>query len=116
MARSRLVLACAAAGRAKPIDGPWLVLGDEAGLAESAQRARLLGFGGKAAIHPQQLATIRQAFSPSAEELAWAQEVLETFEESLAAGVGALKLADGTFIDAPVADRARSILRASKRA
>lgn len=116
MARSRLVLACAAAGRAMPIDGPWLVLGDDAGLAESARRARLLGFGGKASIHPQQLAAIREAFSPGAEEVAWAQEVLDAFEESLAAGVGAVKLADGTFVDAPVADRARSILRSSKRA
>ena len=116
MARSRLVLACAAAGRARPIDGPWLVLNDEAGLAESARQARLLGFGGKASIHPQQLAAIREAFSPSAEEVAWAQEVLDAFEESMAAGVGAVKLGDGTFIDAPVADRARSILRSSKRA
>jgi citrate lyase subunit beta/citryl-CoA lyase len=114
MARSRLVLACAAAGRARPIDGPWLVLNDDAGLAEAARRARLLGFGGKASIHPQQLPAIREAFSPSGEELAWAQEVLHAFEKSLAAGVGAVKLADGTFIDAPVADRARSILRSSK--
>ena len=115
MARSRLVLACAAAGRAKPIDGPWLMLGEDAGLAESARRARLLGFGGKASIHPQQLAAIREAFAPSAEEVAWAQEVQDAFEKSLAAGVGAVQLADGTFIDAPVAERARSILRSSKR-
>jgi citrate lyase subunit beta/citryl-CoA lyase len=116
MARSRLVLACAAAGRARPIDGPWLVLNDDAGLAVSARQARLLGFGGKASIHPQQLAAIREAFSPSDAEVAWAQEVLDAFEESLAAGVGAVKLSDGTFIDAPVADRARSILRSSKHA
>jgi citrate lyase subunit beta / citryl-CoA lyase len=116
MARSRLVLACAAAGRARPIDGPWLVLNDDAGLAESARQARLLGFGGKASIHPQQVAAIREAFAPSAEDVAWARDVLDAFEESLAAGVGAVKLADGTSIDAPVADRARSILRSSKRA
>ena len=115
MARSRLVLACAAAGLARPIDGPWLVLNDDSGLAESARQARLLGFGGKASIHPQQLAAIREAFSPSADEVAWARQVLDAFEESLEAGVGAVKLADGTFIDAPVADRARSILRSSKR-
>jgi citrate lyase subunit beta/citryl-CoA lyase len=116
MARSRLVLACSAAGRARPIDGPWLVLNDETGLAESARQARRLGFGGKAAIHPQQLAAIREAFSPSAEEVAWARSVLDAFDESMEAGVGAVKLADGTFVDAPVADRARSILRSSKRA
>jgi citrate lyase subunit beta/citryl-CoA lyase len=116
MARSRLVLACAAAGRARPIDGPWLVLNDGTGLAESARQARLLGFGGKAAIHPQQLAAIRDAFAPSAEEIAWARDVINAFESSLTTGVGAVKLADGTFVDAPVADRARSILRSSKQA
>lgn len=114
MARSRLVLACAAAGRARPIDGPWLVLNDDRGLAEAARQARRLGFGGKAAIHPQQLAAIREAFAPSAEEVAWARQVLDAFDESMEAGVGAVKLADGTFVDAPVAHRARSILRSCK--
>ncbi|HEV8623103.1 MAG TPA: CoA ester lyase [Acidimicrobiia bacterium] len=116
MARSRVVLACAAAGLARPIDGPWLVLDDDAGLAESARQARRLGFGGKAAIHPQQLAAIREAFSPTADEVAWARRVLDAFDASLESGVGAVKLADGTFVDAPVADRARSILRSSKGA
>lgn len=113
MARSRVVLACAAAGLAKPVDGPWLVLDDDAGLAESARQARRLGFGGKAAIHPQQLAAIRDAFAPTADEVDWARRVLVAFEESEAAGVGAVKLPDGTFVDAPVADRARSILRSA---
>lgn len=116
MARSRVVLACALAGLAKPIDGPWLVLGDAAGLAESARQARRLGFGGKAAIHPQQLAAIREAFSPTAEEVDWARRVLDAFDASMESGVGAVKMADGTFVDAPVADRARSILRSSKGA
>jgi citrate lyase subunit beta / citryl-CoA lyase len=114
MARSRVVLACAAAGLAKPVDGPWLILDDAAGLAESARQARRIGFGGKAAIHPQQLAAIRRAFAPTADEVDWARRVLAAFEESVAAGVGAVKLDDGTFIDAPVADRARSILRCSQ--
>jgi len=114
MARSRLVLASAAAGIAKPIDGPWLVLDDPDGLAASARQARRLGFGGKAAIHPEQLPAIRAAFAPTADEVDLARRVLDAFEESEASGVGAVKLADGTFIDAPVADRARSILRSSE--
>lgn len=113
-ARSRLVLACAQARIAKPIDGPWLVLDDEAGLATSAAHARRLGFGGKAAIHPAQLAAIRAAFAPSADEVAWARRVVAAFEKADQAGVGAVRLDDGTFVDAPIAARARSILHAAK--
>lgn len=113
-ARSRVVLACAMARVAKPVDGPWLVVGDEAGLATSAAQARRLGFGGKAAIHPAQLPAIRAAFGPSADEVAWARRVLAAFDQAVRDGVGAVKLADGTFIDVPVAERARGILRASE--
>lgn len=113
-ARSRLVLACAQARIAKPIDGPWLVLDDEAGLTASAAHARRLGFGGKAAIHPAQLRAIRAAFAPTADEVAWARRVVAAFEAADEAGVGAVRLDDGTFIDAPIAARARSILHASK--
>ena len=111
--RSRVVMACAAAGLARPIDGPWLNLDDETGLEVSARHARRLGFGGKTAIHPRQLPAIRAAFAADADEVAWARRVVAAFEEAEGAGVGAVRLADGTFVDAPVADRARSILRAS---
>ncbi|HKN39828.1 MAG TPA: CoA ester lyase [Acidimicrobiia bacterium] len=113
MARSRVVMACAAAGLARPIDGPWLNLDDETGLEVSARHARRLGFAGKTAIHPRQLPAIRAAFAADADEVAWARRVVAAFEEAEGAGVGAVRLADGTFVDAPVADRARSILRAS---
>jgi len=111
LARSTLVLACAAAGRARPIDGPHPTIGDVDALVVSAGHARQLGYGGKVAIHPSQLAPIRSAFAPSAGEVAWAQSVLEAYESALASGVGAIRLDDGTFVDAPVADRARGILR-----
>ena len=110
MARSRIVMACALAGVAKPVDGPWLILDDEDGLGVSARHARRLGFGGKAAIHPRQLPTIREAFAPGPEELAWARRVVDAFSEAEEAGIGAVRLGDGTFVDAPIAQRARSIL------
>jgi citrate lyase subunit beta / citryl-CoA lyase len=109
-ARSRVVLACALARIARPVDGPWLVLGDEAGLEASAAQSRRLGFGGKAAIHPAQLPAIRAAFAPTADEVGWARRVVAAFDAAEAGGVGAVRLDDGTFIDAPVAARARSIL------
>jgi citrate lyase subunit beta / citryl-CoA lyase len=112
-ARSTLVMACAAAQLAKPIDGPHLMIADPAGLGVSARHARSLGFGGKIAIHPDQLAPIRDAFAPTADEVAWARTVVDAYEQALREGIGAIRLADGTFVDVPVAERARGILRDS---
>lgn len=113
-ARSMVVLATAAAHLRKPVDGPYLVLDDEAGLEESTRTARRLGFGGKAVIHPAQLATVGRAFAPTIEELAWARRVDEAFTEAERAGRSALRLDDGTFIDYPVAHRARALLRSDQ--
>lgn len=109
-ARAQVVLASAAAGIAAPIDGPHLVLGDPAGLAQSARAARALGFGGKAVIHPEQIPVVHAEFSVSAEDLAWAQKVTATFAEAEAIGSGVARLPDGTFVDEPVVRRARALL------
>lgn len=109
-ARSQVVLAAAAAGRARPLDGPWLDLSDTEGLERSSAAARALGFGGRMAIHPAQLDPIRRAFAPDAAELAWARAVVEAFDRAEASGVSSIRLDDGTFVDYPVAGRARSLL------
>jgi citrate lyase subunit beta/citryl-CoA lyase len=112
-ARSQVVLAAAAAGRVPPIDGPHLDLADPDGLARSAAQARRLGFGGKQVIHPAQLAAVRRAFAPSPAELAWARDVDQAFREAERQGVGSIRLADGSFVDYPIAHRARAILAAA---
>jgi citrate lyase subunit beta/citryl-CoA lyase len=109
-ARSQLVLAAAAAGRPAPIDGPWLTLDDDEGLRRSAHHAVALGFGGKIALHPRQLAIIVEAFSPSDAELAWAREVDAAFTAAESRGVSSVRLEDGSFVDYPVARRARALL------
>lgn len=111
-ARSTVVLASAAAHLRKPIDGPYLVLDDEEGLEMSALTARRLGFGGKAVIHPAQLPTVARTFAPTAEQLAWAREVDDAFTAAEREGRSAVRLADGTFIDYPIAYRARALLGA----
>lgn len=113
VARSLVVLGAAAAGVAAPIDGPYLVLDDEQGLETSTRRARDLGFGGKAVIHPAQLPTVSRLFRPSEQELAWAREVDAVFTDAEAHGRSAVRLPDGTFIDYPVAQRARALLHAA---
>lgn len=106
-ARSHIVVASRAAGLAPPIDSVYPQLDDDPGLRQQAGAARSLGFFGKSAIHPRQLGTIHDVFTPSADELAWARAVLEAFA---AAGGNAVKLPDGEFVDLPVAGRARRLL------
>jgi citrate lyase subunit beta/citryl-CoA lyase len=110
VARSQLVLATAAAGRPKPIDGPHLDLDDADGLARAAARARRLGFGGKQVLHPRQIPVVAAAFAPTAEELDRARRIDEAFREAEAAGVSSIRLDDGTFVDYPIAHRARALL------
>ena len=114
-ARSAIVLAARAAGKEGPVDGPYLKLDDDEGCAVSSAWARRLGFQGKVVLHPRQLPIAAAAFAPGERELAWAREVDRAFAEAEAAGVSSIKLADGTFVDVPVARRAREILRASDR-
>ena len=96
-----------AAGLAPPVDSVYPHLHDDRGLREQTEFARSPGFFGKSAIHPRQLRTIHDVFTPSAQELTWAQAVLDAFA---AAGGNAVKLPDGEFVDLPVADRARRLL------
>jgi citrate lyase subunit beta/citryl-CoA lyase len=115
-ARSAIVLAARAAGREGPIDGPYLKLDDDEGCAVASSWSRRLGFQGKVVLHPRQLPIAAAAFAPDERELAWAREVDHAFSEAEAAGVSSIKLADGTFVDYPVALRARALLESVLRA
>lgn len=105
--RSHLVIASRAADIQPPIDSVYARLDDDHGLREQTQFARSLGFFGKSAIHPRQLAVLHDVFTPTPHEVAWATEVLAAFN---AAGGAALQLPNGEFVDLPVAERARRLL------
>ena len=111
-ARSHIVVASRAAGLGPPIDSVYPRLDDGQGLRQQAAFARSLGFFGKSAIHPRQLEVIHDVFTPSEQELTWAQAVLDAFA---AADGNAVKLPDGEFVDLPVADRARHLLELAGR-
>jgi citrate lyase subunit beta / citryl-CoA lyase len=106
-ARSHIVVAARAAGLEPPIDSVYPRLDDDEGLRDQAEFARSLGFFGKSAIHPRQIPTLHQVFTPSEQEIAWAREVIDAFEAS---GGEALRLPGGEFVDVPVAERARRLL------
>ena len=105
-ARSRLVIASAAAGIAPPVDGVTVALDDEERLAADVRAARGLGFGGKLCIHPKQVAPVHRGFAPDAAQLAKASAIVAAAE---GAGNGAVRL-NGQLIDRPVVERARSLL------
>jgi len=111
-ARSRLVIAARSAGKPRPSDGVHPRLGDDDGLRREAEAAKRIGFFGKSAIHPRQVPIIHEVFAPTLEELAWAREVLRAFNQS---GGAATKTATGEFVDRPVAERAKQLLRAGER-
>jgi len=76
-------------------------------LAAYVARARRDGFSGMMAIHPAQVATINEGFTPTADEVARARAVIDAFDAH--PGVGALKL-DGKMIDRPHLLQAQRIL------
>lgn len=95
--QSRLLVACRAHG-IRATDGPFGDFRDEAGLAAAARRAAALGFDGKWVIHPGQIATCNEAFSPLPAEVADARRVLAALAEAESRGDGAVSL-DGRMLD-----------------
>lgn len=95
--RSRISVAAHAFGL-DAIDGPYASYRDMDGLAESARRARAVGFSGKWVIHPDQIATCTEVFTPSEEELVAAERILPTTDDLGRAATGVAAV-DGTMID-----------------
>ena len=110
-ARSRVVHAAASIG-VDAVDVPYLDLEDLEGMKVAAQQAKDLGFSGKGAIHPKQIADLNGVFTPSAEEIARARKVLAAFEE---ANTG-LVVVDGKLIEKPVVREMQRILSVAGRA
>ncbi len=97
MARALCLLAAKAAGVAA-IDAVFTALGDRDGLAAESRAARRVGFAAKAAIHPAQIAIIRDCFAPTEDELKRARRIVEAFAR--APTKGAVRL-DGQMLDQP---------------
>jgi citrate lyase subunit beta/citryl-CoA lyase len=90
---------CIAAAAAVPaIDTLHADFRDSAGLAAACRSSRRRGFRGRIAIHPDQVAVINEAYSPSAAELAHAQRIVDAFAAQPDAGTLSI---DGVMIDRP---------------
>jgi citrate lyase subunit beta/citryl-CoA lyase len=109
-ARATIVTASRAAGIEAPLDTVWVDLPDRDGLEASARTALGFGFQGKMCIHPDQIAIVNRVFTPSDEEIAFAERVAAAFVKAEAEGSAAIQL-DGKFIDYPIVYRAQRVLQ-----
>jgi citrate lyase subunit beta / citryl-CoA lyase len=97
-ARAQVVTA-ARVGGLDAIDAPYPAYQDPDGYRRSAVHASLLGFDGKWAIHPGQIAIANEVFSPTAGDVEDAREAIEVYRRAEAEGVGAIGR-DGRLVDA----------------
>lgn len=105
---SMIVNAARAAG-VLPLASVYANVDDAAGLQAYTQHMKSLGFEGIGCIHPRQIGLVHQAFAPTAQAVAHAEQVVAAYEAALAAGQGVFAL-NGKMIDAPVVARARKVL------
>lgn len=112
----QLVVASAAAGIASPMAPTSTDFRDPAALRESTERFLRLGFRGRSAIHPAQIAVINEVFTPGAAEVERAEKLVAAFEESERSGSGVTVDDRGRMVDVAVVRSAREVLsRASAR-
>jgi len=103
--RSKLLMA-ARAHNLYAIDTPWTST-DEAALTRDAKEAAALGFDAKAAIHPNQVHPINQAFMPSQTRIEEAKRIVAMHEKN-----GSMRFSlDGQMIDKPVIEHAKTLLK-----
>ena len=107
-AQEALLVAARAAG-IQAIDGPHLGVRDDDAFRAAVAHARSLGFDGKWAIHPAQLDALRDAFTPTDDEVAEARATLDVLEQAAAAGMGAVAAGD-RMLDEALAVSARRVL------
>jgi len=108
-AQTRMLVACRAYGL-RPIDGPFGDFGDPEGFRAAANRAAVLGYEGKWAIHPSQIALCNEVFTPAAAEVAKARRIMDAMAQAAKEGRGAVSL-DGRLIDYASIRMAEALLK-----
>jgi malyl-CoA/(S)-citramalyl-CoA lyase len=107
-AQTRMMVACRAYGL-RPIDGPFGDFNDPDGYVSAANRAAVLGFEGKWAIHPSQIDLANRVFTPSEAEVTKARRIIAAMALAAKEGRGAVSL-DGRLIDIASIRMAQALL------
>jgi len=103
------VVTHAAAFDLQAIDMVFTDFHDTLNLKMEATQGAAMGYTGKQIIHPNQVQTVQEAFTPSDAAIEYARRVVETFEAHQAEGAGAYEL-DGKMIDMPILRNAQKVL------
>ena len=114
-ARGAVLLSARAAGIAHPMDAVFMDFRDLDALRVECELAKTVGYVGKVAIHPAQLAVIHDVFTPTPEEVAYNQMIIDAFDEALANGEAAISI-DGRMIDYAVVRVARGVVERAEAA
>ncbi|XP_028655786.1 citramalyl-CoA lyase, mitochondrial [Erpetoichthys calabaricus] len=107
-ARQKVVVIAKAFGL-QAIDLVYIDYQDNEGLRRQSREGALMGFTGKQVIHPNQVQVVQEEFSPSAERVKWARELISAFDEQQKLGKGAFNFR-GSMIDLPTLKQAQNIV------
>jgi malyl-CoA/(S)-citramalyl-CoA lyase len=111
-AQTAIVAACRTHG-ILPVDGPFGDFSDDEGYRAQARRSATLGMVGKWAIHPKQIGLANEVFTPSAEAVAEAREILAAMAQATANGEGAT-VYKGRLVDIASIKQAEVIVKQSE--
>jgi malyl-CoA/(S)-citramalyl-CoA lyase len=111
-AQTRMLVACRAYGL-RPIDGPFGDFNDPEGYIAAANRAAVLGYEGKWAIHPSQIELANQVYTPSDAEVVKARRIMHAMAQAAKEGRGAVSL-DGRLIDIASIRMAQALIAKAK--
>ena len=111
-ARTQIVLSARERGIV-PIDTPFLALKDNLGCSEHVRSGKELGFRGMLVLHPNQVDIVNEGYSPSLEDIEYAQEVLNIHGEAKRNN-RSIAFVDGKFVAPPIIKQAESLLKRAK--
>jgi citrate lyase subunit beta / citryl-CoA lyase len=114
-ARSQVLLSSRAAGIPHPFEAVYMDFRNLEGLRTECELARRLGYVGKVAIHPAQVAVINDVFTPAPDVVEYQRKVLAEFEKAVAEGSASIAV-DGRMVDYAVARVARTIIARAEAA
>jgi len=107
-------LLCATAGGVQPLDTVYVDIKNLEGLRRDCQEGAWMGFTGKITIHPDQIPIVNEMFTPSADEIAEAQALVDAFEHAQREGRMAFSF-KGQMVDVPHLTRAKTILARARQ-
>lgn len=107
---ARSIIAIAAkANKIVPIDTVHIRVHDLEDLEKNLVLSKKLGFEGMLVLHPKELPLVHKYFSPSSEQVAWANEMIELYNDAILEGKG-VAVKDNKFIGPPMLKMAKAIL------